>query len=265
MISSIRLMPAAANASAARPMKPGGGGAAFVAEDLAVGPAAVVVDGGVHVVVADASLGRVGASVDAPAAAGGYAAEFLDVDVDEVTWPFAFVADRCRLRGADAFAGQRVAFAQARHIVAAQDAADGPRGNAQQRRQSIGAPGATPDERRAPAVRSPAVCASDSSGDDWSGPPGQRGPRRRSGAPSDARTGETHPSSPPHGRRESPQRGPARDEQPPPFDGQTSVTMRHEDLRVSWAGWSAPPHSAVFTQSRISPHPRVTNVLAKYT
>ena len=69
----------------------------------------------------------------------GDAAEFLDVDVDEFTWPFAFVADRCRLRGADAFAGQRVAFAQARHIVAAQDAADGPRGNAQQRRQSIGA------------------------------------------------------------------------------------------------------------------------------
>ena len=24
------------------------------------------------------------------------------------------------------------------------------------------------------------------------------------------------------------------DEQPPPFDGQTSVTMRHEDLRVGW-------------------------------
>ena len=60
----------------------------------------------------------------APASAVGDAPEFLDVDVDQLAWPVAFVADRGGLRRSDDLAGERVALVQPRHTVAAKDAGD---------------------------------------------------------------------------------------------------------------------------------------------
>ena len=79
----------------------GGGLALLVGVDLGVGQAGVVVDGGVHVVVAASRRGplRPGgrlaaavAAVDPPAAAVGEPAELLDVDVDQFAGAVAFVA-----------------------------------------------------------------------------------------------------------------------------------------------------------------------------
>ena len=72
-------------------------GAALVWKDLAVGQAGAVVDGGVDVLVADTGA-RSGACVSvlaavrAPAAAITQPAQFLDVEVHELTGPRALVA-----------------------------------------------------------------------------------------------------------------------------------------------------------------------------
>jgi hypothetical protein len=58
--------------------------AAFVVQHLAVGQAAVRVDRGVDVVVADAVMFHVAAAVCSPAAAGWDPSELLDVDVGEL-------------------------------------------------------------------------------------------------------------------------------------------------------------------------------------
>jgi len=78
--------------------EPGAGVGLLVGVDLGVGQPGVVVDGAVHVVVADSGGGAAGAAsvavaaVDAPAAAVAEPAEFLDVDVDQFTGAVAFVA-----------------------------------------------------------------------------------------------------------------------------------------------------------------------------
>ena len=63
--------------------EPGAGGALLVGEDLAVGQAGVVIDQGVHVVVADPATSDLLAAPEcAPPAAVGDASDLLDVDVD---------------------------------------------------------------------------------------------------------------------------------------------------------------------------------------
>ena len=114
----------------------GAGGALLVGQDLAVGQAGVVIDHGVHVVVADldllVGLGRVGrAAVGAPPAAVGDLADLLDVDVHHFPGPVAFVAHRGGLGGADHLTCDRIQQPQVRHVVAAQDACHGPGGHAQ--------------------------------------------------------------------------------------------------------------------------------------
>jgi hypothetical protein len=101
----------------------GAGGAFLVREDLAVRQAAVVIDHGVHVVVADpGSLlgsGRAHrAAVSLPAAANGDASDLLHIDVHQLPGPVAFIADRGALTGPDHFAGQRVQQSQVRNVVA---------------------------------------------------------------------------------------------------------------------------------------------------
>jgi hypothetical protein len=70
----------------------GGGDALLVIEDLGVGQAAEGVHGGVHEGVADVALtscpgmGPGGPAVDPPPATAWYAAELLDVDVDQLAW-----------------------------------------------------------------------------------------------------------------------------------------------------------------------------------
>src|SRR3954454_23156695 len=76
----------------------------LVCEYLGVGEAAVVVDGDVHVFVAGGAARRscrvaqprgvvLRAAAHAPAGAADDPAELLDVDVDELPWPGALVAD----------------------------------------------------------------------------------------------------------------------------------------------------------------------------
>ena len=67
--------------------EPRGGGALFVGEDLAVRDAGVAIDRGMHERVADLRPLRLPAAMRAPAAAFGDPAQFLDVDVDELTGP----------------------------------------------------------------------------------------------------------------------------------------------------------------------------------
>jgi hypothetical protein len=104
----------------------GAGGAPFIGQDLGVGQPGVVIDEGVDVVVADAGsfLGTAaanGASVGAPAATVGEAADLLDVHVDQLAGVVLLVTDRGGLGGADHLPGHRVALAQVRHLVTAQD------------------------------------------------------------------------------------------------------------------------------------------------
>lgn len=81
--------------------EPGTGVGAFIGEDLGVGEAAVVVDGGVDVVVAGTVLViavSVRSIVGASAFAVGDVSDLLGVHVGEFAWPFAFVASGGLLR-----------------------------------------------------------------------------------------------------------------------------------------------------------------------
>ena len=100
----------------------GAGRAFLVGKDLRVGQPGVVVDGGVDVVVADATAFDVlAAAVSAPAAAVGDPADLLDVDVDQFAGMGAFVALPAVPVCPDELAGERVAVGQPRYAVAAQD------------------------------------------------------------------------------------------------------------------------------------------------
>ena len=105
----------------------GAGGAAFVGQDLGVGQPRMVIDGGVDVVVAEPSLavGPLAASVHAPAAIGWDPAELLDVDVDQVPGPVAFVPQRRRTGRTDHHPGDRVQARQGRAGVTGQDPGHG--------------------------------------------------------------------------------------------------------------------------------------------
>jgi hypothetical protein len=61
------------------------------------------------------------AAVGLPTAAVVDPADLLDIHVHQLAWPAAFVADRGGLRTADELPGQRVAVAQVRDCVAAQN------------------------------------------------------------------------------------------------------------------------------------------------
>lgn len=121
-------MPWWANHVAARVKKAAqrAGGALLVGQDLRVGQPGVVIDRGVHVVEAGRDLlvpvidGR-GSAMEAPPAAVGDAAEFLDVDVDQLTRRLALITAGSSTGGAHRQTGDRVAVAQARYLVAGQD------------------------------------------------------------------------------------------------------------------------------------------------
>src|SRR4051812_37856788 len=96
-----------ANQAAARRRNRAHVSGSFVGIDLGVGEPGVIVDRGLHVLVADASrcpgatAFEAVAAVDAPAAAIAESAELLDVDVDQLAGPGAFIA-------ADRFTGGSV-------------------------------------------------------------------------------------------------------------------------------------------------------------
>lgn len=94
------------------------------------------------VVIADPSpLLRPGGAhltaVGLPTATIGDAADLLDIHVNQLAGSFALVADSCGLAGPDHLAGDGVALDQARHVVAAQDPRHGARGQPQFRTQPI--------------------------------------------------------------------------------------------------------------------------------
>ena len=73
----------------------GGGGGLLVVEDLGVDEPGAVIERGVDVAVAGSAaavMGGVAAAVDPPAAAVGDRGDLLDVDVDQLAWPFALIA-----------------------------------------------------------------------------------------------------------------------------------------------------------------------------
>jgi hypothetical protein len=92
------------------------GGGFLVGQDLGVGHAGVIVQGGVQegVAAAVAVAAPFGAAQHFVPAAIRDAAQFLDVNVHQLAWVLAFVA-------ADRLAGGAVAGGQDRHAVAAQD------------------------------------------------------------------------------------------------------------------------------------------------
>src|SRR5690606_5407738 len=114
------------------PQEPGAGLGPFVGVDLAVGPAGVVIDHGVDVVIANApaavAVAR-GAAVGAPAAAVGDLAQLLHIHVDQLPGPGPLVAHGGGLGGADLLTGHRVQLAQVGHAGAAQHPGDGARGH----------------------------------------------------------------------------------------------------------------------------------------
>jgi hypothetical protein len=126
----------------------------FVIEDLGVGHAGAVIDGGVQVAVADAavSAGPVGGatSVHSPSASVADRGELLDVDVDEFSRPFALIAPN-RLGGGP------VTAVDSSQSYGAQDRLDRRRGQAQLETDVIRSPsaGAAPMQHPLPSSSPP--------------------------------------------------------------------------------------------------------------
>ena len=229
-------MPWAAKSSTARAKNAAQVAALLVGEDLGVREPAVVIDDGVDVVEPDPGLllrrGRAHlAAMGSPAAAVGDPPDLLDVHVDQLAGPVAFVADRGGLRGSDHLAGHRVTLGQARHVVAAQDPAHGPGRHTELGAEPVLAPSmlgpsrqhqcfdlGTGPGRHPMRPRRPVAT-------------GRHRPRRRSGRPNDGRTGVTPPSPWPHERPACPRSRTRSHQQTPAMERQTSITVRHEDLR----------------------------------
>ena len=229
--------------------------AAFVGEDLGVREPAVVIDDGVDVVVADlglllddvlADLSAVGP----PAATVGDPADLLDVHVDQLAGTVTLVTHRGRLRGSDHLAGQRVALHR--------------RGTSWRRRildtVRAGTPSSAPSQscprrcsRRASSTRcstSSLVRVGNVCGRELAIVQDRPRPRRRSGRPSDAHTDATSPSPWRHEQPASP-RPDTMHQQTATMNGQTSVTVRHEDLRI--VKRQTPQDPEVFTHVNPSP------------
>jgi hypothetical protein len=118
------VMPRARNHSQARCRKPAAV-VALITQDLGVGQAAVVVDGDVHEVPAQAaSTVLLLAAVQPPATAGRDLAELLDVDVNQIAGTGMFVTDLAVPAAPDQLAGQPVQISQMRQLLAAQHRAD---------------------------------------------------------------------------------------------------------------------------------------------
>lgn len=107
--------------------EPGAGVCGLVGVDLGVRESTVVIDGRMHVVVSDSLFGAYSGGVASPCpppTTSGDTPEFLDVDMDEVTWVVPFIPHRSGLRCADHLTGERVTRAKVCDVVAAQDPTD---------------------------------------------------------------------------------------------------------------------------------------------
>ena len=172
----MRSMPSAGEEGGGPAQEGRAGGGLLVGVDLAVGEAGVVVDGGVDVVEADAAAavgaGGLRGRWTSPAAAVGDPAELLDVDVDQLAGPVAFVA-------ADDLAGGPVQAGQAVQAVAGQDAVHGRGGQAQDRADPCRAELAALAQLGRPGLRSRPGCGAVSCAGGWSGRAGPPRPRTR--------------------------------------------------------------------------------------
>ena len=166
----------------------------------------------------------------APAAAGWDATDLLDVHVDQLARPLPFVADRGGLRRPDHLPGEWVALDQSRDLVASQDPGHGPRSDTELGTQPI---------------RSSTVLETSSHHrgfDCWISP--SRCPVRARGAVEETRFALIVEAGNPtvralprdahrlrdmrHGR---PLDADPVHQQAPAMHGESSVTVRHEDLR----------------------------------
>jgi hypothetical protein len=169
----------------------------------------------------------------------------LHVHVDQVTGPGPLVADRRGLRRPDHLTGQRVTRAQAGHLVSTEDPAH--------------RPGRHPQLRSEPVLTSPVQrTGGDDLGLHFGAGPGRcpvraRRPVFQPGLPLDVETGD-----PPvgalagdahglgHVRNRHPQPPDPVHEQATTMERQSSVTVRHEDLRLVKTAISTAP--GVFAQ-----------------
>jgi hypothetical protein len=235
----------------------GGGAASLVGEDLGVGEAAVVVDGGVKVGVADPSVPPAATSGGSPAMdlvapAVGDPPEFLHVDVDEFPGPGPLVAS-------DRLGGLTIDVIETVEVVAAQHPVDGGRRQVEVYRQAV-----------RPDFFGPTPAAD--LGLNPVGHPGREttGSARPVVQPVGAELqvavpplGGTAPRDS-HGRRHMSDRRPGLD---PPTEQQStlrrerSVTVTHRDLRVV-SKPSTAAHLLPEVSSVVDPY-RVTNVRGK--
>ena len=182
------MMPRARNQASARRQKAAAVAPCLVGQDFGVGEAAVVVDGGVQVGVAErASCARRGGpAVDPVAAAGGDAAELLDVDVDQLTG-----AGRVRSGGS----GRGLAVQVAEPVQVVADAGPGRWSRRAGRDGWRGGPGrpfaaASPTDLRSRAAQG---SGSGNAGAGWSGHAARRRRARDSGATTSTRSaGDAH-------------------------------------------------------------------------
>ena len=217
--------------------EPGAGVASLVSQDLDVGQAGVVVDGGMHIVVAGpaapvagAVLGRV-AAVDAVAATGAQAAELLDVEVDQLARVGALVAaDHCPARA--------IQDSQTVELVADQDTVDGGGRPPNPRRDTgwaelmgLPQPADLGLHRRRDLVRMAVGAA-------WPVDEPARASLPVAGPPAvGTGTGDAHLGSDVSGGTAS---GDALAQDQPSRRGQAGVSVGHWDLRVVRMPWTAP-------------------------
>ena len=111
------------------------GGSFLVRQRLGVSEAGVVVHDRVRKSPSRSSGGGFAPAVDLPSPAGGYGSKLLNIHMQQLTRPFTFIPYHRPGRGLQRLAGQRVAFPQTQHPVAAEDAADRPLRHPRKRRQ----------------------------------------------------------------------------------------------------------------------------------
>ena len=119
----------------------GAGASALIGVQLGVGEAAVVVDRRVQVVIAGPPLGAgpPGPPAGPPAATVGDAPELLHVQMHQLTWALALIAQPAHRPAAHPLAGERVELAEARQAVAGDHPADRRGGDPQLGADPVGA------------------------------------------------------------------------------------------------------------------------------
>ncbi len=169
--------------------------------------------------------------------------------MDQLAGPGPFVANRGGLGGPDDLAGHRVTHSQARrHRGGAGSCSRSGPGCRARDRASPG-PGDARPGQPTPGPRPRPSCGSVSAAGARTGRRDQPRPQHRSGPPNDARIDGRSPS-PGDMRDRHPLFSDPLHQQSPPMRRETSVTVRHEDLRGLWRRQSPQHRRSSLTSTR---------------